>query len=137
MYNMTCHSQADWIDTFTGRTGFVWDRLFSYMKAGAAWTHETFSATCNLGPLNGTFIGQSCANPAGVPSNGFSASDSRVGWTAGLGFEVALAPNWSAKAEYDYVDFRSKNLVGSDGSIIDVGLHISEVKVGLNYHFEK
>ena len=31
-------------------------------------------------------------------------TSAHVGWTAGLGVEVAVGGNWTAKAEYDYVD---------------------------------
>jgi opacity protein-like surface antigen len=71
-----------------------------------------------------------------VVSNGFTASNSRGGWTIGYGTEFALTRNWSAKAEYNYVSFGDRNVTASDGSILNVGMHASEVKVGVNYRFD-
>jgi hypothetical protein len=42
--------------------------------------------------------------------------------------------NWSAKAEYDYISFGDRKLTASDGSLLNVGMHVS-VKVGVNYRF--
>jgi opacity protein-like surface antigen len=132
MFNMTCNAQAAWIATATGRVGYAWERALYFVKGGGAWTNETFSATCNLAPVAG-LTGINCTNAAGVPSNGLSASDNRFGWTVGFGTEFALTRNWSAKAEYDYMDFGNRNLTASDGSSVNAGLRLSEVKVGVNY----
>ncbi len=136
MFQMTCNAWADWIATATARLGYSWGRTLYYVKGGGAWTNEQFSATCNLGPLNGTIRSQQCTNPAGAPSNGFTASNSRGGWTVGYGTEFALTRNWSAKAEYNYVSFGDRNVTASDGSLLNVGMHASEVKVGVNYRFD-
>jgi outer membrane immunogenic protein len=32
-----------------------------------------------------------------------SRSDTRVGWTVGVGVEWAFAGNWTTKVEYDYI----------------------------------
>ena len=152
LFQMNCQDKIDWIATATGRFGYAVGRVLYYGKAGAAWTRDNFTASCNLGPQNFTTLaftptapGQLCANPAGLGahivgltiqgSNGFSASDERVGWTAGFGAEFGLTPNWSAKGELDYIDFGSRNLVASDGSAVNASLHVVEAKIGLNYHF--
>ena len=62
-------------------------------------------------------------------------SDPRFGFTAGAGFELALSPTWSAKVEYDYVDFGSKSLVLPDTTPVTVRESFNELKFGLNYHF--
>ena len=49
LFNSTCHDKLDWLMTATGRLGYAWGRALYYAKAGAAWTHENFSVTCNLG----------------------------------------------------------------------------------------
>ena len=79
-----------------------------------------------------------------------SASQSRWGWMAGIGVEYGLFDNWSAKVEYNYLDFGNKSvtLVGSAcASTIAVTTcgplsHVQEVrqeihliKFGLNYRF--
>ena len=53
MFQMTCNAWANWIATATARLGYSWGRTLYYVKGGGAWTNEQFSATCNLGPLNG------------------------------------------------------------------------------------
>ena len=39
---------------------------------------------------------------------GLSETNTHFGWAAGVGLEVGLTPNWSAKAEYLYVDLANK-----------------------------
>jgi opacity protein-like surface antigen len=138
MFQMTCNANANWIATATARAGYTWDRALFYVKGGGAWTDEQFSATCNLGPLNAVFAANflaTCRNPAGAFSNGFTASSGRGGWTIGTGTEFALTPNWSAKAEADYVSFGDTTVTASDGSALKVGMHVWEEKIGLNYRF--
>jgi opacity protein-like surface antigen len=142
---MTCNAQQRWVASIAPQFGFAWDRSLIYIKGGAAFTREQFSATCNFGPLNAVFssmfVGQACspavANTAfPVFSNGFSADDFRVGWTIGYGAECALTRNWSAKAEMDYVDFGSHAIGASDGTPINVGMHSWQAKLGANYRFD-
>ncbi len=77
-----------------------------------------------------------CADQAGVTTNGFFGNNSRVGWTLGYGVEFALGNNWSAKAEYDYIDFGRKTTLMSDGTT-SISAHPtqSQVKIGVNYRF--
>lgn len=78
---------------------------------------------------------QNCTNPAGLPLNQASASDIRGGWTVGFGTEFALTDRWSAKGEIDWLDFGSKSLTLSDGSVINSSQRIAQGKIGLNYKF--
>ena len=63
---------------------------------------------------------------------GLDESKTLVGWTGGLGMEVGLTPNWSAKVEYLYMDLGSRayTLTGADN-----GLQASYLRLGVNYHF--
>ena len=54
----------------------------------------------------------------------------------GYGTEFALTRNWSARAEYNYIGFGDRNVIASDGSVLNIGMHVSEAKVGLNYRFD-
>ena len=69
-------------------------------------------------------------------TNGFSTSGHRSGWMIGYGTEFDLGRNWSAKAEYDYIDLGSRTALASDGvsTLRDSG-SISQVKIGVNYRF--
>jgi outer membrane immunogenic protein len=66
-----------------------------------------------------------------VKFSGLSESTTHLGWTAGLGFEVGLTPNWSAKAEYLYVDLANQNylLTGSTGFQSNI------LRLGFSYRF--
>jgi outer membrane immunogenic protein len=63
---------------------------------------------------------------------GISEQKTHVGWTAGLGMEVGLTMNWSAKVEYLYMDL-SNRVYANTGS--DNGLQASVLRFGVNYHF--
>jgi outer membrane immunogenic protein len=95
----------DWVSTLAGRAGFAFDQWLVYGKLGAAWAHGSASASVT-GPGVGTSI---------------STSDTVSGWMLGLGTEYALRNNWSAKIEYNMMDF-------NPGTI-----HV--VKAGMNYRF--
>ena len=62
-------------------------------------------------------------------------SDTRVGWTAGASVEYAFAPQWSAKLEYNYMDFGSQNVSFTPGTSTDIDQQIHAVKFGINYKF--
>ena len=95
----------DWISTFAGRAGYAFDRWLVYGKLGAAWAHGSASA----------FV----ATPAGNVS--ISTNDTVSGWMLGVGTEYAFQNNWSAKLEYNMLDFDHGNI------------HV--VKGGVNYRF--
>jgi opacity protein-like surface antigen len=145
LYEMTCNTRQSWIATVTPRIGFAWDRALFYAKGGLALTREKFSADCNFGPTNGValfnfgIVGQACGpvNPTSFlsASNGFSASGFRAGWTIGYGVQFALNQRWSAKAEADYVAFEDHVITASDGTPLNVGMHLWQAKVGLSYRF--
>ena len=65
----------------------------------------------------------------------FTPSDTRSGWTVGLGVEYAWGNNWSSKLEWNYLDFGDDEVrFGTTPARIDQKIHI--VKVGLNYKFD-
>ncbi len=68
---------------------------------------------------------------------GASQSDWRWGWTIGAGAEYMFAQNWSAKLEYNYLDFGKSSLqytptIGDRSEWKDT---IHTVKAGIVYHF--
>jgi opacity protein-like surface antigen len=137
LFQTTCHDSLSWIATATARLGYAWaPHTLIYAKAGGAWTDETFSVTCNLGPINALNpIQQQCSNPAGALLSAATVSDTRVGWTAGFGTEFALTQHWTAKGEVDWMGFGTKSLTLSDGTGINASQRIAQGKVGLNYKF--
>jgi outer membrane immunogenic protein len=103
-------SEHNWYATLTGRVGYAWDNWLWYVKGGAAWADIDYSYL------------------------GVTASDTRVGWTVGTGLEWGLTPNWSAKLEYNYLDF-GKDSYTFAGFPVDVDTQVHLVKAGLNYRF--
>jgi outer membrane immunogenic protein len=131
---MPFSSRTDEIATITGRIGYAWDRVLIYGKGGAAFAHDKYAVT-NLAAVNNVTcgFGNGC-NMAG--------SADRWGWTAGVGFEWAFAPNWSAMIEYDHYGFDTRavamNVINTTGLLpanLNVRHDIDTVKVGINYHF--
>ncbi len=69
-----------------------------------------------------------------------SQSENRSGWTVGVGVEYAFFQNWSARVEYDYLDFGSHRV-----SILEITAPITLtanikqdmhlVKLGVNHKF--
>ena len=115
-------SNQRWYDTADARLGVIQGPLLYYVKGGAAWMDAGYylSATVNK---------QTSA--AWVDSN-------RTGWTIGAGLEYMLAPNWSAKIEYNFLDFGNQNLgIGLPIPGVSIGFNtqVHEVKLGVNYHW--
>jgi outer membrane immunogenic protein len=61
-----------------------------------------------------------------------------TGLLLGLGIEYAFASNWSAKLEYDHIDYLGRTLhIDSSGHPFDqsVSAQTNLVKAGINYQF--
>jgi outer membrane immunogenic protein len=70
-----------------------------------------------------------------------TVSTSRSGWTAGGGIEYALPRNWSAKLEYDFMEFGTERLLFNLAPVAPPLIHfdarqrVQVLKFGLNYRF--
>jgi opacity protein-like surface antigen len=137
---LVCENNVNWMATVAARAGYSWNRTLFYVKAGGAWADDNVSTSCIFGSNTVVGLGasplSSCVNQAGVGTKGFSTGGTRTGWLLGFGTEFDLGHNWSAKAEYDYIDFGSRTALATDGTttLRDSGA-ISQVKIGVNYHF--
>jgi opacity protein-like surface antigen len=133
--SQNCNGNVGFIVTAAARVGYTWlDRILLFGKFGGAWTNGKLDASCN-GDAN--FFQGAC-----FPSNNslgavqvMTLNDSRFGGVVGTGFELALSPSWSAKLEYDFMDFGSKSFVFSDTTRVSIKEYYNELKFGLNYHF--
>lgn len=138
-----CTSEVNWLATLAGRIGFTYDRTMLYVKAGAAWADSDYLVDFSLVP--GLFSAR--------------ASDTRTGLMLGAGIEYGFLPNWSAKLEYNYMDFDQDTLgfivnppntencirtLAANGPCetrrgrsvdIDVTQRIHLIKFGVNYRF--
>src|SRR5262249_36751144 len=117
-----CLTRNPWLSTVRGRAGYALDRFLVYGTAGAAF-----------GNVRASF------------SNGPASTATEAGWAAGAGVEVALARNWSAKAEYLFVKLADGSCT-ADCAIADasetpvipnvaVKFNESIVRGGINYKF--
>ncbi len=97
-----------WFGTARGRIGYAFSNILFYATAGLAFG-ETRGETYGL-----------------------SESHTNVGWTAGLGAEFGIAPNWSAKVEYLYVDLADDRFTITGTSN---GSQFGVLRAGVNYHF--
>ncbi|MDP2297234.1 MAG: porin family protein [Pseudolabrys sp.] len=97
-----------WFGTLRGRAGMAMNNVLFYGTFGLAY-----------GGLKGE-------------SAGLTETKTHIGWTAGLGVEVGLNQQWSAKLEYLYADLsnRAYSITGTEN-----GLSTSILRVGVNYHF--
>jgi opacity protein-like surface antigen len=152
----TCHDDVSWLATFAGRVGYLWNpQTLLYVKGGAAWERESFSATCNT-PINIIECGNAAGNFPSNPANPIATvSDTRIGGLFGLGIEYALNSNWFVKGEVDYAWFGTKTFTatetGTSGACLfgfapppctpstdrfalSAPQSIGQVKVGVNYH---
>jgi outer membrane immunogenic protein len=109
------------IGSVTGRIGYTWGPALVYGKGGYAWRDNP-----NLG-----------VNVAGAPVAFTTNGNHRDGWTLGAGLEYMFAPNWSAKAEYQYYNFGTTTFTSGPLAIIGSRLRDDDhtVKVGVNYRF--
>jgi opacity protein-like surface antigen len=131
-----CNNDLKWMATATGKVGYAWDRVLVYGKAGAAWTENKLEVSCN----GDAFFPQGGCIPSNNAAGGVQnvvATVGQFGWTVGAGFELALTPSWSAKAEYDYIGFGSRNVVLPDTTLVNLKQDFNQVKLGVNYHFGK
>ena len=97
-----------WFGTLRGRAGWALNNILIYGTLGFA-----------IGELKGE-------------SFGLDESKTLGGWTGGVGVEVGLMPNWSAKVEYLYMDLgnRAYSITGTTN-----GLESNVFRLGVNYHF--
>jgi len=113
-------SKGDQLGSVTGRVGYTWGPGLLYAKGGYAWRDNP-----NIG-----------VSVAGTPVAFTTDGTHKDGWTVGAGLEYMFAPNWSAKAEYQYYNFGNTTFT-SPVAIAGTRFRDDEhtVKVGVNYRF--
>jgi len=108
----TCFTEVSYFGTSRVRLGYAVDRMLVYATGGLAYAHVLAGNTTDQG------------------------SKTRYGWTLGGGIEWALAPKWSAKLEYQHLDFGEGHNYTTAGSGVDVDIGTDIVRVGLNYRLD-
>jgi outer membrane immunogenic protein len=117
------NQKVPWFGTARGRLGVAASGWLIYATAGYAYARLETDAFASAGPVAALA----------------SFNETRNGWTAGGGIEVAIAPGWSAKVEYLYLDFghRTNGIVftGLPAISDDARLTMNVARAGVNYRF--
>ena len=107
--------QIDYIATLRGRFGYAFDHWLIYGTGGFAWSQARFGET------------------PGVASDEDKILLTRTGWALGLGAELAIAPDWTARIEYLYDRFGTVAGVFPSGTAYQSVFDIQTLRLGLNY----
>jgi outer membrane immunogenic protein len=116
-----CTTQSNWLATVRGRAGWAWDRVLFYGTGGAAFANV--QAAAGALPFSST---------------------TQAGWTAGVGVEYAIWPNWTAKLEYLFVDLANSTcgVASCSGGVppgpgvnTTVSLNENVIRGGFNFKF--
>jgi outer membrane immunogenic protein len=135
------HSETDnssWLATFRGRVGAtVVPSFLVYATGGLAVGQVRSSSTSAFSTTGDGYAG--------------SSDSTKTGWTVGAGGEWMIAPRWSIKAEYLYVDLGTTTYAQNctvagvctappiaQAASFQTALRVHEniARVGLNYHFD-
>lgn len=123
-------SNPQWYATVTGRIGYAADDLLFYVKGGGAWMHAAYT--------------QDVLDDTGAVVSTQSLGDTRTGFVVGGGLEYGLTEWISLVAEYDFLDFGTKDYTFSNvltpGGTVDslpvaIQSHTHMVTLGLNFRF--
>jgi outer membrane immunogenic protein len=112
---------TDWMLTLAGRVGVAFDRVLVYGKGGGALVQNNASLNSTPGVLL------------------WSGSNTTPAWVAGGGIEIALAENWSARLEYNYVGLRSwtanPSVLLPVNDMLTIKPSLQTVTLGVSYLF--
>ena len=103
----TVTDQIDYIATLRGRFGYAFDHWLVYSTGGFAWSQARFGET------------------PGVAN--------QEKWALGLGAELAIAPDWTARIEYLYDRFGTVAGVFPSGTGYQSVFDVQTLRFGLNY----
>jgi outer membrane immunogenic protein len=129
----SCSANMQWTADATVRAGVLpMQNVLVYVKGGASWTSVKYNFT------DGGLLA-----PASLTAN---QTETKVGGLLGFGTEYMFAPHWTAKIEYNYVDYGSHTdnfpvtlaVPGAAATInvpVQTTLKASTVKAGINYLF--
>jgi outer membrane immunogenic protein len=100
--------------------------MLIYAKGGAAWAEVDYAVAVVTTAGGAVVLGPAFIN------------DRRLGWTVGGGIEFGITPNWSAKIEYNYLNFGAEQYTfiapgAALTSSSEIQMHL--VKGGISYRF--
>jgi high affinity Mn2+ porin len=110
----TVSDRIDYVATLRGRVGYSGGHWLIYTTGGFAWSQARLAE-----------------NP-GLLADEDRVLRLRTGWAAGLGAEVAIATDWTAKLEYLYYSFGNVAGTFPSGTGYESKFDIQTLRVGLN-----
>jgi outer membrane immunogenic protein len=118
---------VNWLSTIRGRAGLALDSTLFYLTGGAAFGH-----------IENAFA--FLVNDAVALS--ITQNETKAGWTVGAGIEHMLAPNWTSRAEWRYVDLGKTGVACRPGTFTCEDVPSGEFSnalmlglIGVNYKF--
>lgn len=120
---VTYSSRIEGTGALTIRAGYALDRFLGYVRGGFAWQEESYEAST-------TMIGTA-----------YTADETRVGWTLGLGGAYAISDALSIFVEYDYRDYGTETIdltpqvAGLGPASVGITSRTSLVRAGVNLRF--
>jgi outer membrane immunogenic protein len=120
------NQKLDWFGTARVRAGLATGPVLSYLTGGFAYGGASTTVTDDVfafGPATSTVSG------------------TRTGWAFGSGVEASLGGNWTAKAEYLYLNLGTQagnyvavlTGIGSSSRAYSSDIHENVFRAGLNY----
>lgn len=113
-------AKLKWAGSLRARAGYAIDRFMPYLTGGVAFGRYDYDV---LDSSDG---------------DGFSASKTFTGWTAGAGVEYAFTDNLIGRFEYRYTDFGKKSIAEeatNDWYSNEVKLKTNDIRFGIAYKF--
>jgi outer membrane immunogenic protein len=111
--------KLNWFGTTRARVGLANGPVLTYVTAGAAYGGTETGLTTTFGGV----------------TNALSTTTTKTGWVWGTGVEAALAGNWTAKAEYLYLNLGSSAVASAATGVLAVKNQEQIFRGGINYHF--
>lgn len=103
--------------TWRGRVGYSPGNILLYATGGLSWTFNQQTLTLADGTTYLPYLWH-------------------LGWMAGVGIEMPILPQWTAKAEYLFTDYGSTSVFYSGlNQHITSDFSLQQFRLGLNYQF--
>jgi len=106
--------QVDYVATLRGRLGYAVGHWLVYATGGFAWSQARLGET------------------PGILADQDRVLRTHTGWAAGMGAEVAIAADWTAKLEYLYYSFGDVAGTLPSGTSYKSSFDLQTVRLGLN-----
>jgi outer membrane immunogenic protein len=111
--------KLNWFGTTRARIGLANGPVLTYATAGAAYGETETGLATSFGGV----------------TNVATTTTTKTGWVWGAGVEAALGGNWTAKAEYLYLNLGSSAVASAATGTFATKTDEQIFRGGINYHF--